>query len=251
MRILGIDTATAVASVALVEDGKLVAEEIQSNTAKSSDGTAVPPRGNHAEIVIPLIQSVLIKTPPSTADLSGIAVSIGPGSFTGLRIGLATAKGIAYECSLPIVGVSTLHANAARVTGFEGIICSLLDARKSEVYFALFRREAHQIRRITEDAITSIGGLLDQVRNCEGTVGDSLLFVGDGARVYEKQLTNSFGVAAQILAGDGYSSIASQVSSLAEGRFRAHRTDDIARLVPVYLRPSEAETKRSEYAVTR
>ena len=248
MRILGIDTATAVASVALVEDGKLVAEEIQSNRGNLSDGA---PRANHAEIVISLIQSVLTKAATSNADLSGIAVSIGPGSFTGLRIGLATAKGIAYEGGLPIVGVSTLHASAARVTDFEGIICSLLDARKSEVYFALFSREAHRIKRITVDAITSLGSLLDQVRNFGGGAGASLLFVGDGARVYEKLFKNSFGEAAQISAGDGYCSIASQVSRLAEGRFHAHTTDDIARLVPVYLRPSEAESKRSESAVTR
>ncbi|HEY3166171.1 MAG TPA: tRNA (adenosine(37)-N6)-threonylcarbamoyltransferase complex dimerization subunit type 1 TsaB, partial [Candidatus Binatia bacterium] len=140
MRILGIDTATAAASVALIEDGKLVAEEIQSKTGKSSDREMGQRRGNHAEIVLPLIQSVLGKTRTTAADLSGIGISIGPGSFTGLRIGLATAKGIAYECGLPLVGVSTLQANAARVTGFDGIVCSLLDARKSEVYFALFRR---------------------------------------------------------------------------------------------------------------
>jgi tRNA threonylcarbamoyladenosine biosynthesis protein TsaB len=250
MKILGIDTATAVASVALVEDGKLVAEEIQNKSDELSDGTGVPPRGSHAEIVIPLIQSMLAKTRMGTADLSGLAVSIGPGSFTGLRIGLATAKGIAYECGLPLVGVSTLHANAARVTGFEGIICSLLDARKSEVYFALFRGEADQIKRITEDAITPISGALEQVMKCEDAVSGSLLFIGDGARVYEKLLTSKFGVSAQISAGNGYSSVAAQVSSLAQRRFHAQMTDDIARLVPVYLRPSEAETKRSEYAVT-
>jgi tRNA threonylcarbamoyladenosine biosynthesis protein TsaB len=251
MRVLGIDTATAVASVALVEDGKLVAEEIQSNRENLSARTGALPRGNHAEIVISLIQSVLTKAATSNADLSGIAVSIGPGSFTGVRIGLATAKGIAYEGGLPIVGVSTLQANAARVTDFEGIICSLLDARKSEVYFALFSREAHQIKRITIDAVTSLDALLDQIRNCEGGAGASLLFVGDGARVYEKLFRKSFGEAAQIADDGEYCSIASQVSRLAEGRFHAHMTDDIARLVPVYLRPSAAETKRNEYAVTR
>ena len=246
MRILGIDTATAAASVALIEDGKLVAEEIQSKTGKSSDGEMAQRRGNHAEIVLPLIQSLLGKTHTTAADLSGIAISIGPGSFTGLRIGLATAKGIAYACGLPLVGVSTLKANAARVTGFDGIICSLLDARKSEVYFALFRRIGADFERLTEDAMTSIDSALDQVRNCAS--GSSLRFIGDGARAYENILTRHFGGFTKI--NEGCSSVAAQVAGLAEGRFHAKKTDDLAMLLPVYLRPSEAETKRRQCALT-
>jgi tRNA threonylcarbamoyladenosine biosynthesis protein TsaB len=249
MRILGIDTATAAASVALVEDGKLIAEEIQSNTSKLSDGTVAPLRGNHAEIILPLIQSILTDARVAAADLSGIAVSIGPGSFTGLRVGLATAKGIAYECGLSLVGVSTLHANAARVVNFDGMICSLLDARKREVYFALFGLDGQNLKRLTEDAMTSIDSALDQLRNCHRTSGSSLVFIGDGARTYEKFLTRDFGRSLQI-ADNGYSSIAAQVASLAEGRFRANRIDDLALLVPVYLRPAQAEIRRTEYAIT-
>jgi tRNA threonylcarbamoyladenosine biosynthesis protein TsaB len=250
MIVLGIDTATAAASVALVEDGKFIAEEIQSNSGRSSTRTGAQPRGNHAEIVLPLIQSMLTKARVTVADLSGIAVSIGPGSFTGLRVGLATAKGIAYECGLPLVGVSTLHANAARVPNFDGMICSLLDARKNEVYFALFRHDGQNLERLTEDAMSSIDGALDQLRNSNRASGYSLLFIGDGATTYEKFLTRDFAAAAQIFAGKGNSSMAAQVARLAEGRFRAHRTDDLALLAPVYLRPTQAETKRIEYAVT-
>ncbi len=248
MRILGIDTATAVASVALIEDGKLVAEEIQSKTGKSSDGEMGQRRGNHAEIVLPLIQSLLVKTRTTAADLSGIAISIGPGSFTGLRIGLATAKGIAYECGLPLVGVSTLQANAARVTGFDGIVCSLLDARKCEVYFALFRRNGEDFERLAEDTMTSIDNALDQVRN--RAAGSSLRFIGDGARAYENILTRDFGPFTKIYAGYGCSSVAAQVARLGEDRFRAKTIDNLAMLLPVYLRPSEAETKRRQCALT-
>jgi tRNA threonylcarbamoyladenosine biosynthesis protein TsaB len=250
MIILGVDTATAAAGVALVEDGKLIAEEIQSNPGKSSTGTVARPRANHAEIVLPLIQSILTKARVAVAQLSGIAISIGPGSFTGLRVGLATAKGIAYASGLPLVGVSTLHATAARVPNFDGMICSLLDARKNEVYFALFRHDGQDLKRLTEDAMTSIDGALDQLRNSHRASGSSLLFIGDGARTYEKFLTRDFAASAQIFAGNGYSSMAAQVVRLAEGRFRAHRTDDLALLVPVYLRPTQAETKRAQYALT-
>ena len=99
---------------------------------------------NHAEILLPLIQTLFETTGVTVQQLSGIAVSIGPGSFTGLRIGLATAKGLAYESGVPLVGVSTLHANAARVRRGDALIGSMLDARKSEVYVALFRRGARR-----------------------------------------------------------------------------------------------------------
>jgi tRNA threonylcarbamoyladenosine biosynthesis protein TsaB len=250
MIILGVDTATAAASVALVEDGKLIAEEIQSNSRESSTGTAAHPRGNHAEIVLPLIQSMLTEARVAVADLSGIAVSIGPGSFTGLRVGLATAKGIAYECGLPLVGVSTLHANAARVPNFHGMICSLLDARKNEVYFALFRHDGQDLKRLTEDAMSSIDGALDQLRDAKQASDCALFFIGDGARTYEKFIARHFAASAQIFAADGNSSVAAHVARLAEERFRAHSTDDLALLAPVYLRPTLAETKRIEDAVT-
>jgi tRNA threonylcarbamoyladenosine biosynthesis protein TsaB len=249
MIVLGIDTATAVASVALVEDGKLIAEEIHSHAAKSSTGTLAP-RGNHAEIVLPLINSVLTKARVAVADLSSIAVSIGPGSFTGLRVGLATAKGIAYECRLPLVGISTLHANAARVPNFDGMICSLLDARKNEVYFALFRHDGQEVKRLTEDQMSSIDVVLDQLRDANRASGSSVLFIGDGATTYEKYLTPDFAPSTETFGGQGYSSLAAQVARLAEGRFRALQTDDLAFLAPVYLRPTQAETRRVEYAVT-
>jgi tRNA threonylcarbamoyladenosine biosynthesis protein TsaB len=249
MIILGIDTATAVASVALVEDGKLTAEEIQSNPGKSSTRT-VAPRGNHAEIVLPLIQLMLTNARVAVGDLSGIAVSIGPGSFTGLRVGLATAKGIAYECGLPLVGVSTLHANAARVPNFDGMICSLLDARKNEVYFALFRYDGQDLKRLTNDVMNPIDGALDELQNASRASGSSVLFIGDGATTYETLLTRDFAPSARISAGEGYSSIAAQVARLAEGRFRSRRTDDLALLAPVYLRLTQAETERVQYAVT-
>ncbi len=250
MRILGIDTAIPAASVALIEDGKLVAEEIHTNAGHSLDGKASQTRGNHAEIVLPLIQAILTRANVVATDLSGIAVSIGPGSFTGLRIGLATVKGIAYECGLPLVGVSTLHANAARVTGFDGMICSLLDARKSEVYFALFHHDGHNLKRLTEDAIASLDSALDRVRSCYRANGSSVFFIGAGASAHDKILIHVFGSAAQMMAGNDYPSVAAQVAALAEGRFRAHMTDNLALLVPVYLRPSEAETKRRQLALT-
>ncbi|HET8564449.1 MAG TPA: tRNA (adenosine(37)-N6)-threonylcarbamoyltransferase complex dimerization subunit type 1 TsaB, partial [Candidatus Binatia bacterium] len=115
MRILGIDTASTNASAALLEDGRVIADEIRLDDVASRYAGRMP-APHHAEIILPLIDAVLRKGGTSIEEISGIAVSIGPGSFTGLRIGLSTVKGLAYGCAVPVVGVSTLLANAARVT---------------------------------------------------------------------------------------------------------------------------------------
>lgn len=237
MRILGIDTAIPTASVALVEDGELLVEEIQG-------GPASPPIGHHAEVILPLIQSLFDKAEITFNDLSAIAVSIGPGSFTGLRIGLATAKGMAYESNLALVGVSTLHAGAARVQNFEGLIGCMLDARKSEVYLALFRRSQNNLTRLTPDAAVSLQTAVELVRKHQTTGGRALL-IGSGAKAYEREIGESFGPSVRISAGAGYSSMAAQVALLADRRPDAAALDDLGALAPVYLRRSEGESKRN------
>jgi tRNA threonylcarbamoyladenosine biosynthesis protein TsaB len=240
MRILGIDTATPTASVALIEDQKILAEQIHRQAKISSDQATPPPKGNHAEVLLPLIRALFAGANLSLSELSGIAVTIGPGSFTGLRIALATVKGIAYECGLPVVGVSTLHANAARVVD-DGVICSLLDARKHEVYAALFRRAGKVFTRVSEDAVLSVSRVSELLSDC-GAVKPFL--IGDGAAAYEMQVKDSFGGALRFSAGDEFGSVAAQAALLARPRFLAQATDDIGVLSPHYLRPSEAQSKR-------
>lgn len=244
MRFLGIDTSILGASVALVEDGKLLAEEIYTESAAGTHPFNSSRLGNHAEIVLPLVRALFDKVHGSFQDLSGIAVSIGPGSFTGLRIGLATAKGMAYGSGLPLVGISTLEANAARIKKFHGIIGSVLDARKGEVYLALFRRDpAGTLARLTRDSVTSISSAIDLMREHSG-IDSAMLLVGNGAKLYERQLRESLGALVVICAGHACGSVASQVARLAEQRSAAASSDDIGALTPVYLRASEAESKR-------
>ncbi len=240
MIILGVDTATSTASVAVVEDRKLVAEEFYDKTKKPQQRSLPDAKGNHAEIVLPLIQSILDEGKISLRALSGLAVSIGPGSFTGLRIALATVKGIAYECGLPVVGVSTLLANAARIQDHEGIICSLLDARRQEVYAAMFHRQGQTLTRLSEDRVCSINAAVESLRNAGVT---SAVVIGDGAKAYEPLLAKAFGVAVRISTGDEFGSVAAQVAALSWRRFADHASDDLASLAPVYLRSSEAENK--------
>src|SRR5437867_12669025 len=113
MRILGVDTATSTASVALIEDGRLVAEEVHSSRGSPNQSQTVNSRANHAEIILPLIQAALRKATASLRHLSALAMSIGRGSFTGLLISLRTGKGLAYGLDIPLGARSTLLANAA------------------------------------------------------------------------------------------------------------------------------------------
>jgi tRNA threonylcarbamoyladenosine biosynthesis protein TsaB len=248
MRVLGIDTASPTASAAIVEDGALIAEEIRDRAGAARNGVSPTLKGNHSEIVLPLIDAVLAKSGLRLDDLSGIAISIGPGSFTGLRIGLATVKGLAYDRQLPVVGVSTLWANAARMKGWSGLICSLLDARKREVYAGLFQSNGQRLTRLTEDAIDSLRHIVDLVKSLREANDQSLIFIGDGATVYEKLLLDEFAPFGQIASET--SSVAAAVAALGLDRFSSGASDDLGALAPLYLRPSEAESKLGKSRLT-
>jgi tRNA threonylcarbamoyladenosine biosynthesis protein TsaB len=240
MRVIGIDTASGAASVALVENGLLLSEKIDLHCESTSDAIRHSSKSNRAETLLPLIELLFESTGVSLQDITGFALSIGPGSFTGLRIGLSTVKGLAYGWQIPVVGVSTLFAHAARVTDYEGLICALLDARKNEVYAAVFRKSADVVNRLTEDAVTSAANVVEMVRGFQS--GSPCLFVGDGAVVYKHLLLESPGVC--LPETTNYPTVAAAVARLGEDRFRSNRVDDLGALTPVYIRPSEAEFKR-------
>jgi tRNA threonylcarbamoyladenosine biosynthesis protein TsaB len=236
MRILAVDTATATASAALIEDGQLIAEATHSNRPPPSHSEIINPKGNHAEVILPLIEAVLSKASASLQNLSGLAVSIGPGSFTGLRIGLSTVKGLGYGLGIPVVGVSTLLANAARVNDFDGLICSLLDARKREVYAALFRRNDAGLTRITEDKATGVAQIIELTEKLIGA--ERCLFIGDGSTCYEKWLIDTLGDRAILSKCNSYPSLAAAVGSLGANQLQQNRESNLGSLVPVYLRSS-------------
>ncbi len=245
MRILGIDTATSAASVALVENDDVIGEENWHNKQHGS-GHRFASEGNRAEIILPLISTVLEKNRTILNDLSALAVSIGPGSFTGLRVGLATAKGIAYSSELPVIGVSTLVASAARAINFHGLICSLLDARKDEVYMGMFRCGRGAFSRVTDDGLYSINSAIELMRNFQRDTGEAMLMaIGDGAEIYKELLISEFKGRIVVTAGHEYRSIAAHVALLARARILAESVDEIGTLVPVYLRRPDAEARKS------
>ncbi|HEY2990334.1 MAG TPA: tRNA (adenosine(37)-N6)-threonylcarbamoyltransferase complex dimerization subunit type 1 TsaB [Candidatus Binatia bacterium] len=235
MIILGIDTATAAASAALLEDGKLISEA-------TGGGDAIH-RSNHAQNLLPLIDRLLDSAGVRLADISALAVAIGPGSFTGLRIGLSTVKGLTYGSEVPVVGIPTLAAVAARVDDREGLICPFLDARKKEVYAALFERRDGTLERVSEDLVCRPEEVVDFVRL--KVANGTCLFIGDAAAAYADAITQGLGGRAVLTMGDRYPSTAAAVARLAEEKIRRQEYDPVGPLSPLYLRPSEAELKRN------
>jgi tRNA threonylcarbamoyladenosine biosynthesis protein TsaB len=227
MLVLGIDTATRIASVGLVRGGEPLAEE---------SCQAVP---SHTEILLPLISSLLARSGISLAEVSGIGLSIGPGSFTGLRIALSTVKGFAYALGQKVVGVSTLDALARTVTTGEGFICALLDARKREVYAALFRRGPQGgLDRLTPDLVLAPQALLERVPL-------PCLFLGDGVGTYGGLIQEWCGPAARLLPFATHHPRGAVVAGMAWERLGRGEHDDLNTLVPCYVRPPEAELKRT------
>lgn len=228
--VLGIDSAEAVASAALVENGRPISEEVSAGA-----------RANHAEVLLPMVDALLRRAGVSLSDLSGLAVSIGPGSFTGLRIGLSTVKGLAYGWNLPVAGVPTLLAVAAKVRDWEGLICPFLDARKSEVYAALFNRKGERLERLTEDLVCRPEKIVRLV-GCLA-ISDPCLFIGGGVGPYGELLRQSLGSRAVPTLGERYPSTAFAVARIGEEKLAKGEQDPLGPLIPVYLRPSEAELK--------
>jgi len=242
MKVLGVDTATAAASVALVEDGRLILEEVSPEDRQRRSSSSAAVRVNHAETLLPLIDGLFKRAGLSLSEISALAVSIGPGSFTGLRIGLSTVKGLAYGWNVPVVGVPTLLALAARVTDWEGVICPFLDARKKEVYAALFRKQAGTLERLTEDLVSPPERIIQRIQS--SVERGRCLFIGDGTRAYGDMIKDTLGDLGHLTLGEAYPSTASAVARLGEEKILSEGGASPGALVPLYLRPSEAELKQ-------
>ena len=156
MRLLAIETATPAQSVALVEDDRLLAE------------LSYEAQGNRGGMLLPTVDRVLRKAGVAPGDLDAVAVSVGPGSFTGLRVGLATAKGLALGAGARLAGMSTLEALAEGYALTDGMICALLDAYRGEVYMAVFRRNGNVLERVAPDVVLAPGAVASALAAVEG-----------------------------------------------------------------------------------
>lgn len=189
---------------------------------------------SHTRSLVGLVDRVLADAGIAIADVEGVAVSIGPGSFTGLRVGLALAKGIAFAGGLPIVGVSTLEALAAVAAAAPGTrVCAALDARKQEVYAAFFTATAGWPRRDGPDEAVRPAVLAERLP-------PGCVVVGDATDVYGEVL----GARATVLPFATHHPRGGVVARLGEERFRAGRAEPLGTLDPVYVRPPDAQLPR-------
>ncbi len=222
MKILALDTSATVASVALCEDERLLAEYTLNN-------------GNtHSETLLPMIEDLLSQFSMTAKDVDAFAASMGPGSFTGVRIGAATLKGLAFASKKPCVCVSTLEALAQNLCAFEGLICPVMNARRSQVYTALFRSDGKTLTRVLPDSAMAISEL-DEVLS---QYGESIMLCGDGYGItkagFEKTPTKD---TPDRLTHQSASSVATvALREILSG----NATDDVSAKV-TYLRPSQAE----------
>ena len=223
MLTLGIDSSAAAASAAVVEDGKLLGEFF------------VNTKQTHSQTLLPMVQNLLETVSRSCGDVDVLAVSHGPGSFTGVRIGVACVKGMALVNDTPCVGVSTLEAIAWGGISAQGaLLCAVMDARCGQVYNALFQAEGGTLRRLTEDRALSIA---DLEKECRGS-GEKVLLLGDGAALCH----NTFQAWGARLAPEAIRfQRASSVALLGEEAAQAGKTISASALAPVYLRLPQAE----------
>ena len=168
MKILVIDTSGPVCGAAVMDEQKVYSEFTAQN------------RNTHSASLMPMIEAALNAAGTDIADLDAVAAVTGPGSFTGVRIGVATAKGLAHGAGLPCIAVDALEALAASAGDFDGIVCPIQDARAGQVYGAAFR----QGKRLTGDAPMKLEEYLDAVES----LGEQFLFVGDGVPVHREMI---------------------------------------------------------------
>jgi len=227
--ILAFETTAKAGSVALLEDGKLLVESYQ-NTGLT-----------HSQTLMVMAEDMLKAAGKTVEDLTAVAVAEGPGSFTGVRIGVAAAKGLSWGGELPCYGVSTLEAMALTLGIYQGYVCCTMDARRNQVYNALFYVNHGAIRRITEDRAIALADLAEELK----ALTEPIFLVGDGSSLTYNTLKDT--VASLVLPPEHrMHQRASGVALAAAKKIAAGETGDGAALTPNYLRLSQAERERME-----
>ena len=229
MNILAFESSAKAASVALLQDGKLLAEYTQNSGQ------------THSRTLMQMAENLLHNCDLTVKDVDAAAVAAGPGSFTGVRIGMAAAKGLAWGREIPCCGVSTLEAMVTGAAMCDGVYCACMDARRDQVYNAIFRMENGCLTRLCEDRAISLADLEKDLKNVEETV----FLVGDGASLCYNMLNDSVPVL-HLLPEHLRQQRASGVALAAYRKLLAGEDASALLLTPNYLRLSQAERTRME-----
>ena len=229
MKILAIESSCDETCAAVVENGKVLCSGYQDTGL------------THSRTLMPIVEHILKNADLTMADMDAIAVAAGPGSFTGIRIGVSAAKGLAFAVAKPAIGVSTLAAMARNVAFADGLVICAMDARRSQIYNAVFEAKDGHLTRLTEDRAFALADLAEEMK----ADPRPKTIVGDGARLCFDFLQNAnvpCRLAPPHLVMQNAMSVALEAESLAaEGALT-----DAQELQPVYLRPAQAERLRQK-----
>ena len=229
MTILAFETSAKAASAALCQEGVLLGETYQ-NTGLT-----------HSQTLLSMAESLMASCGVTPADIDAVGVAAGPGSFTGVRIGVAAAKGFAWGRELPCVGVSTLAAMAVGFGAWQGYVCPVMDARRSQVYNALFSVSQGTLERLREDRAIALSELAEELKALDGPI----FLVGDGSTLTYRTLSGE--IPNLVLPPEHrMHQRADGVALLAAQKIAAGEPGDANALTPNYLRLSQAERERME-----
>ncbi len=227
MKILGIESSSLVAGVAIVTDGVLTGEY------------GVDYKKTHSQTLLPMLDELVKLLELDLDTIDGIAVAAGPGSFTGLRIGSATAKGLGLALKKPLLHIPTLDAMAYNLWGAAGLVCPIMDARRSQVYTGLYHVEA-ELQVVKGQCAMSVDRLIQELNG----MGERVLFLGDGVPVYKKALEEGLMVPFAFAPAQSGRQRAASVAALGELYMAQGKTETAAEHKPEYLRKPQAERER-------
>jgi len=222
MKILAVDTATKSCSVAVIDKSSLLAE------------MTIVREHTHSKHLMEMINRVIGLSGLTLSELDGFAVTRGPGTFTGLRIGISSVKGLAVASEKPVVGVSSLDALAMQASFSPYLICPFVDARRGEVYFSRYRFINGYLKKQTEEQVFPPEKVVSDIN-------EKCIFVGDGALLYQETLLKKIGESAVFAPSFQNTIRASTVAHLSMDRFENHDTEDVDIFIPHYIRRSDAE----------
>lgn len=231
MKVLALDSSGLVASVAVVEDDNLVAEY------------TVNYKKTHSQTLLPMLDEIVKMTETRLEDVDAIAVAAGPGSFTGLRIGSATAKGLGMALGKPVIGIPTVEGLAMNLYGTKALICPLMDARRNQVYTGIYRFLDGRLEIVKDQVAIGIEEIIEALN----LIGKEVFFLGDGVPVYKQIVKEKLRVPYSFAPAHVNKQRAAAIAVRALDYWNAGiRGETAAEFAPVYLRLSQAERERRE-----
>ncbi|MCI6006120.1 MAG: tRNA (adenosine(37)-N6)-threonylcarbamoyltransferase complex dimerization subunit type 1 TsaB [Blautia sp.] len=230
MKILALDSSGIVASVAVAEDDTLLAEY------------TVNYKKTHSQTLLPMLDEIVKMTELDMNSVDAIAVAAGPGSFTGLRIGSATAKGLGLALKKPLIHVPTVDALAYNLYDTRGLICPIMDARRNQVYTGIYRFEEHKLSVVKSQWAGAVAELLEILND----MGEQVTFLGDGVPVFRDVIEETLKVPFSFAPAHVNKQRAAAVAALGLEYFKEGKTETAMEHCPDYLRVSQAERERAQ-----